>query len=188
MMNTMPNGAKKVKVNVIKDEPVPEIIDLEQAIDRIDQTAEKSRATAKPEPDWKEKYLRLAAEIENTKKRLAQNYARKAESDIERVLTEFLDVADNLELALAHANENDRSALVEGVRSIQRQVRQTLANQGVRPFEAEGKSFDPERHEAVSVLRRDDFPANTVVKVVRTGYYHGDRILRPARVVVTVEQ
>ena len=183
----MPNGAKKVKVNVIKDEPVPETIDLEKAIDSNDKTVENTRTSTQAEPDWKEKYLRLAAEIENTKKRLAQNYARRAERDREQLLTEFLDVADNLERALAHAGDNDRSAFIDGVRSIQRQVQQTLANHGVRPFESEGKPFDPERHEAVSVQRRNDLPANTIVNVAQTGYYHGDRILRPARVVVNAE-
>ena len=188
MMHAMPNGAKKVKVNVIKDEPIPEIIDLEKVIDSDYEAIEKTRSSAEPKPVWKEKYLRLAADIENTKKRLAQNYARKAEWEKEQVLIEFLDVADNLERAVDHAGDNDQSALIDGVRSIHRQIQQALANHAVRPFEAEGKPFDPEQHEAVSILRRDDLPANIVVKVVQTGYYHGDRILRPARVVVTAEQ
>lgn len=66
-----------------------------------------------------------------------------------------------------------------------RQFRQTLAKHEVRPFKAEGQPFNPERHEAVSIHNQPDLPPNTVAHTTQTGYTIGDRVLRPARVVVT---
>ena len=104
------------------------------------------------------------------------------------MLGDFLEVADNLERALANADPARPEALIEGVQAIQRQFGQTLAKHGVRKFEAEGKPFDPERHEALSLLHRPDLPPNSVVHVIQPGYTIGDRVLRPARVVVNKDR
>jgi molecular chaperone GrpE len=130
----------------------------------------------------------LAADLDNTRKRLAQNYQRQAEQEKERLLADFLEVADNLERALANADPANPKALIEGVQAIQRQFRQTLAKHGVRSFEAQGRPFDPERHEAVSVLHRPDLPPNTVVHIIQPGYTIDDKVLRPARVVVNKDR
>lgn len=178
---------KKVKVAVLDDEKIPGTIDLEKEIRREDARAKKP-ASPPSEPDWRERYLRLAADLDNTKKRLAQTYQRQAEQEKERLLTDFLEVADNLERALAHANPADSEALVEGMQAIQRQFEGILEKHDVRSFKAEGRPFDPERHEAVSVLHRPDLPPNSVVHVIQAGYTMGDRVLRPARVVVASDR
>ena len=71
------------------------------------------------------------------------------------------------------------------MKSIQRHIQQTLAKHEVRPFDAEGQPFDPQWHEAVSALHQPDLPPNTVAGITQTGYTIGDKVLRPARVVVT---
>lgn len=122
--------------------------------------------------------------MDNTKKRLAQSYARQSEQEKERLLADFLEVADNLERALFHTN-TEPDALIEGMKSIQRHIQQTLAKHEVRPFDAEGQPFDPQWHEAVSALHQPDLPPNTVAGITQTGYTIGDKVLRPVRVVVT---
>jgi molecular chaperone GrpE len=186
-MYESPPRAKKVKVRVIDEEKLPTTIDLEKEIHGGAQAATRPAPPA-AESDWRERYLRLAADLDNSKKRLAQSYQRQAEQEKERLLGDFLEVADNLERALANADPAQPRALIEGVLAIQRQFQQTLARHDVRMFEAEGKPFDPERHDAVSVLHRPDLPPNSVVHIVQPGYAIGDKVLRPARVIVNKER
>lgn len=183
MMHESPQRPKKVRVRVIDDEELPATIDLEKEI------RGRAKVAAKPdsspaEPDWRERYLRLAAELDNSKKRLAQSYKRQAEQEKERLLSDFLEVADNLDRALADADPANPDVLIEGVQAIQRQFQQTMVKHGVRSFDAEGQLFDPERHEAIGVLQRPDLPADTIVHVSQSGYTIDDRVLRPARVIV----
>ncbi len=173
---------KRVKVNLVDNEKLPSRIDLEKDIRR--DVSVTPVAPAGSANDWQDKYLRLAADLDNSKKRLAQTYKRQAEQEKERLLADFLEVADNLDRALAHTGA-DPSTLEEGVKTIQRQFQQILTKHEVRPFAAAGQPFDPEWHEAVSVIHRPDLPPNTVAQVVQTGYTIGERMLRPARVVVT---
>ena len=182
MMQMRQEYPKRVKVNVVDNEKLPSRIDLEKDIRRDVSAAAATSAGAGN--DWQEKYLRLAADLDNSKKRLAQTYKRQAEQEKERLLGDFLEVADNLERALAHT-DSDASTLEAGVKSTQRQFQQILTKHEVRPFAAAGQPFDPQWHEAVSVINRPDLPPNTVAQVVQTGYTIGDRLLRPARVVVT---
>lgn len=174
-------------MRVIGEEKLPTTIDLQEEIRGETKAAMKPAAPAQ-EPGWRERYLRLAADLDNSKKRLAQSYQRQTEQEKERLLGDFLEVADNLERALANADPARPEALIEGVQAIQRQFRQTLAKHGVRTFEAQGKPFDPERHEALSVLHRPDLPANSVVHIIQPGYTIGDKVLRPARVVVNKDR
>jgi molecular chaperone GrpE len=174
----------RVKVRVVDDEKLPNTIDLKEEIRRGDMSTTK-RAPSPAEPDWRERYLRLAADLDNTKRRLAQNYDRRAEQEKEQLISDFLEVADNLERALAHADTTSREALIEGMQAIQRQFQQVLLKHDVQPFEAEGQPFNPERHEAIGIHNQRGLPANTVAHVSQTGYTIGDKVLRPARVIVT---
>jgi molecular chaperone GrpE len=183
-------GPKKVKVTVIDDKVPPASLDLREEVRKgvtpaEEQRSATERSSATTEPDWRERYLRLAADLDNTKKRLAQSYARQAEQEKEQLLTDFLEVADNLERALAHANDPNAGSLMEGMQAIQRQFQQTLVKHGVRSFAAKGQPFDPERHEAISVTHQPGLPPETVVDVAQPGYTIDDKVLRPARVVVS---
>ena len=174
----------RVKVRVADDEKLPNTIDLKEEIRRDDTSATRP-APSPAEPDWRERYLRLAADLDNTKKRLAQSYDQRAEQEKEHLLFDFLEVADNLDRALAHADTTSREALIEGMQAIQRQCQQTLLKHDVQPFDAEGQPFNPERHEAIGVHNQPGLPANTIVHVSQPGYTIGDKVLRPARVIVT---
>lgn len=129
---------------------------------------------------WREKYMRLAAELENSKKRLEQRYALDAQQSQEKLLRSMLPLADNLERALSHQEARDDA----GLALIYKAFMTTLAEYGVQPIAALGRPFDPQQHEAVGVVPNREATANTVIAVEETGYTYQDRLLRPARVLV----
>ncbi|HEX6508616.1 MAG TPA: nucleotide exchange factor GrpE, partial [Chloroflexota bacterium] len=139
-----------------------------------------------------DRYLRIRADMENYKRRLQRTYADLARTSKKTFLQKLLNVKDNLERALRYAESADGAddALKEGVRMTHAQLDQLLAQEGVRPIEAEGKSFDPRVEEAVQSVNDPNLPDHSVVQVVRPGYTYGDEenddVLRPAQVVVNV--
>ena len=136
--------------------------------------------------DWKDKYLRLAADNENSRRRLERSAAQQVQQAREAVLRDILPSVDNLERALQHSEESDDVAgLREGVAATLRQLQQTLNRYGVQPIQAVGQPFDPELHEALAILPNPTLPPQTVMQVEQTGYTIQDRLLRPARVIVT---
>ena len=135
---------------------------------------------------WKEKYLRLAADLENTKRRFARSAAQEADAEREALLRDVLPVADALDLAFMHASrEEDNRSILQGVELIRNMLNSFFAKYNVKAIDAWGRPFDPRLHEALGVERHPKAPPNTVVRVERKGYLYGDKLLRPAQVVVT---
>ncbi len=133
---------------------------------------------------WKDKYLRLMADFDNFRKRQArerEEYTRRA---TESLMEELLPVMDHLQLALASAPDK-AAPLASGVQMVADQFMATLARFDLKPFAALGEPFDPNRHEAVSELASEQVPAQHVLHQVRGGYLLGNRLLRPARVVIS---
>jgi molecular chaperone GrpE len=139
-------------------------------------------ATDKEKKDNWEKYLRAVADLENYRKRTKRDIDDAKSEAKTKVLKEILPVVDNLERALAHEGA-DAGAVLEGVRLVQRQFLTALERLEVTPVEAVGQPFDPNLHEAIGQEESDAAPG-TVVKLLQTGYKLGDRLLRPALVVV----
>jgi molecular chaperone GrpE len=134
--------------------------------------------------DWREEYLRLAAEIDNTKKRLARDADRRLQEEQERLFADMLPVADNLERMLEHAGDGSHPELRRGLRITLQDLMARLRKYHVEPMAAEGLPFDPHWHEAVGAIRGANVPAGTVVKVERRGYRLDGKLLRPARVLI----
>jgi molecular chaperone GrpE len=134
---------------------------------------------------WRDRALRLQAEIENFRKRQQRLAEERVLADRERLLRAFLGVADDLERAL-HADGADADDLRQGVDLTYRSLMRLLDQEGAEPIEAAGRPFDPAWHEAVGTVPHVHAGAapDTVVKVVEAGYRLGDRLLRPARVIV----
>ena len=131
---------------------------------------------------WKEQYMRLAADLENSKRRLEQRSANASRQEKEKILRDMLPLADNLERVLQHAqNEQDK----EGIELTLKAFREALARYGVQPIQAEGQPFDPEYHEAIGTLPNPDAPEDTVTAVEQTGYTLDGKLLRPSRVLVS---
>ncbi len=150
---------------------------------QLEESFARARETSDRLKEEHERLLRNAAEFENFKKR-----AQKEKEDIqkfggERMLRDFLPVADNLERALDHAEEHALPQVLEGVKLVQKQFDAALAKHGVTGFSAVGKIFDPNLHEAL-MQQESDAPPNTVISEMARGYKLNDRLIRPAAVVV----
>jgi len=130
--------------------------------------------------------LRLAAEMENTRKRLEREKTEGICFANESLLRELLSVLDNLERAIQHAEGGaDFGSLLEGIRMINKGFLDTLAKFGCKPFESEGSDFDPNLHEAVMQKEVEGEAENKVIQELQKGYKLNDRLLRPAMVVVS---
>ena len=134
---------------------------------------------------WRDRALRLQAEIENFRKRQQRLSEERIAADRERLLRAFLGVADDLERAL-NADGVDADSLRQGVDLTYQAMMRLLDQEGAEPIQAEGQPFDPSWHEAVGTLPHQDagVEPDTVIKVMQAGYRLGDRLLRPARVIV----
>jgi molecular chaperone GrpE len=134
---------------------------------------------------WRDRALRLQAEIENFRKRQQRLAEERIVGERKRLLGSFLDVADDLERALA-AGESDVESLRQGVALTHRRMMRALDQAGVERIDVTGQPFDPAWHEAVATVSHQQVGAapDTVVEVVQQGYQLDDGLLRPARVVV----
>jgi molecular chaperone GrpE len=136
----------------------------------------------------RDRYLRLAADFENTKRRNLKERQDLFNYGNENLIKELLPVVDNLERALGHtrrAEEGEEAqALVEGVELTHRSLLMALEKFGVQRVEALGAEFDPQVHEAVRQVPSAEHPPGRVLEVFQTGYLLKDRLLRPALVTV----
>lgn len=143
---------------------------------------EKVRAEANASHD---KYLRLYAETENYKKRMARDSAEREKYYNEGIIKEMLPVMDNLERAIAHAGgDGEPGGLMDGVRMVKKQLMDALAKYGVTEVQSVGLPFDPERQQAVMQVETEDYDDGVVVDELQKGYFLNERILRPAMVTV----
>jgi molecular chaperone GrpE len=125
---------------------------------------------------------RLQADFDNDHKRAARDQEALVARAGERIVKELLPVLDDLERALEAAEEHEEAKLEEGVKLVHRQLEQLLEREGLAPVETDGK-FDPHVHEAL-LTQPSESDEGSVIEVVQKGYRLGDRVLRPARVVV----
>jgi molecular chaperone GrpE len=157
----------------------------EEANGVASQTAEDPLAQAQRERD---EYLDLArraqADFENYRKRAAREAAASGERAKSGLVRELLPVVDNLERALASAQEGEQH-LAEGVRLVHSALIAVLERNGVEQFDPRGDRFDPGEHEALSMREQDGAESGLVLDVVEKGYRANGSILRPARVVVS---
>ncbi len=136
----------------------------------------------------KDRHLRLQAEFENFRRRSLKEKQETALYGPQNLVKDLLTTVDNLERAIEHSEQSgdaDLKSLLQGVELVQRELIGSLANHGVNVVEADGQPFDPAVHEAMGQLPTDDVPPNTVVEVLQKGYLLRDRLLRPARVIVS---
>jgi len=150
---------------------------------------ELNHKLAEKEKEAKENYdrfLRMAADFENYKKRAAkekEDYIKFANEDLIKAVLPFID---NLERAVSHAEKvREAGVMIEGVRLILQQILQALNKFGLSSFESVGKPFDPAKHEAMLVVETDQQEPNQVVEEFQRGYLLRDRLLRPATVSVS---
>jgi molecular chaperone GrpE len=171
--------------------------DEDPAVEReiLEAKEETEEAEGSEEPDplataqrERDEYLDLArraqADFENYRKRAAREAAASGERAKSGLVRELLPVVDNLERALASAQQGEQH-LAEGVRLVHSALIAVLERNGVEQFDPRGDRFDPGEHEALSMREQDGAQAGLVIDVVEKGYRANGSILRPARVVVS---
>lgn len=145
-------------------------------------TQDKVETIAADEVDWRAVAQRQQADMDNFRRRQTRRADEAIIAERERLLKHFLPVADNLNRALDHSDQED-ATLREGVELVYRQLMSLFQAEGVTPIEAIGRPFDPELHEAVATASNNAEPG-VIVDQIEAGYTLKDKLLRPARVVV----
>jgi molecular chaperone GrpE len=144
-------------------------------------------ATQEPQPDpalaeMEDRLKRALADLDNYRKRSAKEVDRRVLENRESMLRDWLEALDSLDRALQMDPEGPAAP---GLRAVLEQMESILARQGVTRTGEVGEQFDPERHEAVAVRDDAEAPDRTIAGVARSGYALGNRVLRPAQVVVS---
>ncbi len=156
--------------------------DRDLGLEEREVPVEEEEPAQAPPPD--DAYLRLAADFDNYRKRVAREQAELSRHATERLLNHLLPVLDDLERALQAAEEHEEATLEEGVRLVHRQLAETLRKEGLAEIDTNGP-FDPHVHEALlSQPGGDEVQPGDVLQVLQKGYRLGERVLRPARVIV----
>ena len=129
--------------------------------------------------------LRAAAEMENFKKRLTREHQEQMRYAAENVLSDLLPTLDNLDLALQYGSKHEACKdMLQGVAMTRKLLREAVTKHGLTPLGEEGEEFSPEVHEAVGFEARPDLAPGVVARVLQRGYKLGDRLLRPAKVMI----
>jgi len=157
----------------------------EQRVDEAPRSdeADALAAAAKERDEYLEALQRLKAEFDNYRKRVARDQQELAARAHERLVKELVPVLDDLERALEAASEHEEAKLEEGVRLVHRSLADLLAREGLIEVETDGK-FDPHTQEAL-LSQPSDEEEGSVLQVLQKGYSLGERVLRPARVVIS---
>lgn len=165
-------GVESLDSEVVEEEPLPEVDELTQL------TAERD--------ELMDKYLRLAAEFENYKKRMARDRVTALKYAEEGLLKELLPAIDNLERAIEQGEKDDpESDLLEGVKLTLKGLMTALDKFEVKAGSCLGETFDPNIHEALAMDFSADYAENQVMMEFEKGYHYKDKLIRAAKVVVS---
>lgn len=171
------------------EEDNEELIEEEALLETEDLGDEGQSLTSELE-EWQSKaneYLdgwqRSRAEFANYKKRVEREQAQVSQRTTANVIKHFLEVMDDLELALKNRpQEGEGASWADGVELVYRKFSSILETEGVTPIETDGQYFDPTLHEAITNEDNPDFESGQIIEVLKRGYFIGDRVLRPATV------
>lgn len=152
----------------------PSYLELEEKLTLAEQKAHEN---------W-EKSVRSLAELENVRRRAERDVDHAHRYGVEKLIKEIIPVLDSMEQALQAAVQSENQNMIEGIELTHKLLLSALSKFQVSQIEAMGQIFNPNCHEAMAMLESEDAPANTIINVFQQGYQLGDRVLRPARVVV----
>jgi len=145
-----------------------------------------ARAEARAEENWS-KYLRVAADLENLRKRSQRDVENARKYGIDRFATDLLAALDSMEMTLAVGAGVTVESLLEGVSATLKLFQNSLEKSGVEQIDPEGEPFDPQLHEAITMQPSKTVEPGSVIEVIQKGYQLNGRLLRPARVIVARE-
>ncbi|MBP5750748.1 MAG: nucleotide exchange factor GrpE [Firmicutes bacterium] len=186
MTDQQKQTAEEIKEEQLPEEELTEEEKAEELQEEPEEPeeAEEPEEPEEPEEDWKDKYTRLYAEIQNFRRR-----TEKEKSDIyafanEKFAMGLLEVMDNFERAMEHAADSSDPKLAEGMQLILKQLQGVLEKNNVEEIEALGKPFDPNYHNAVMTEAAEGAESGTVTKVLQKGYMLNKKVIRPSMVAV----
>jgi molecular chaperone GrpE len=131
-----------------------------------------------------DRYLRLAADFDNYRKRIAKESERRAAAQKEAFIRELLPIIDNLERAVRSEASASSDQLLQGVKMTLQQLNRLLHKHGIEPEESDGLQFDPHYHDAIMTRSEPSQPDHVVLETLERGYRQGSESFRPAKVVV----
>jgi len=166
--------AEEADAEPVSDDPV-EV--LETALDAARLEAVEAR----------EDMLRMQADLENLRKRLVREHEKARRRTLERFMADLLPVRDSMERGLEAAEDSAATveALKEGKQLIMKMLTKAMGDHGLQTIDPAGEAFDPEKHEAMAMLPSAEHDENTVIEVLEKGYQLHERLIRPAKVVVS---
>lgn len=184
----MPSARFEDDMGAVQDEamlPNPEDInELKREIENLGGALKIEQEKA---AQYWDRLLRKEADLQNVQKRAQEDIEKARKFAIEKFAVEVLEVLDSMEHGLNFAKEGkvDAKSLLEGMQMTHNILTNALDKQGISPINPVNEAFNPAFHEAISVQESKDVPPNTVLAVVQKGYMLNNRLLRPARVVVS---
>ena len=181
-MNKMAKNKKDAEVEETKAEEVTEEAAEETAEAKNEKDA-RIEALEKELAAQKEKYMRLAAEYDNYRKRTANEKLSIYDDATGKAVTELLPVADSVRMALENLKDAD-AEIIKGVELIQTQLGRSFEKLKITGYGAVGDTFDPQLHNAISMVDSDELESGQIAAVFQTGYKIGDKIIRHAMVQV----
>ena len=166
----------------------PDKITIEALSNELQALKEEYETTTKELEELRERHVRLQAEFDNFRRRGLKERQEAHQFGHQNLVKDLLATVDNLDRAIEHAEKSegeDLQGLLQGVELVRRELLGALGQHGVSVIEALGQPFDPALHEAMAQIPDDSVASGTVVQVLQKGYELRDRMLRPARVVVS---
>ena len=171
----------KAKEEVPLDEDI--IVDIEEN-DSIEVPEEVSKEEIIK--DLEDQLLRAKAEVQNVRRIASQEVTKARLFGVESLAKDFLSVADNLERAIESCSEEEQFLSVkEGLELTLKSLEGSLNSSSIEVIDTSSKDFDPDKHEAISLIEDDSLDPNTIIDVIQKGYTIMDRTLRPAKVVLS---
>jgi molecular chaperone GrpE len=160
----------------------------EALVNKINELLEKNEKLEGEKTEFKNAYLRKAADFENYKRRTEAEQYNYLKYGAESILVEILPVYDDLKRSLAHVGDkNSEDALVKGLKLVLDKFTKILDDQGVKKIEAKGKPFDVNYHEALMQQPAEGVPPHTVIEEIEPGYMYKDKVIRHTKVIVSQE-
>ena len=182
---------KDVEVDLSSNDTVED--SEEQMVETEEITVEEPISALEESGRLASEYLdhlqRLQAEFDNYKKRVDREKAELIEYASAELVSELIDIMENLERGVASAKgSDDIDSIVKGMEMVSTQLKDILGSRGLKPIEAVGKKFDPHYHEAMMMTPTDEYPYNTVIEEFQQGYMIKDKVIRYSRVRVSVNE
>ena len=181
--------SESVDDDCLNDVPSNVVVDSEESSEKSEEeiTVDSLSELEVQLEEMKDQVLRHQAEVQNVKRRAEQDVEKARKYALERFCNELLPIVDSLEMAILSASpdQEDSESILKGVKLTLKMFVDTLAKFNLEQIDPEGEPFDPELHQAVSMVENNEVEPNTVLSVMQRGYVLSGRLIRPAMVVVS---